>query len=1375
MKHKSLTDSQSALDDSIFSLTADEIGATFTPQQHPTNTIVNGAVQAFPESSVTVPSLDFGLSGPSAISAISTSTMVSLGGITFNLIWSNAAANLAPERFRAGVEQAATLLAAVITDKITVNIKVDYDGNGGFALGGPDGQPLSESYSSVTANLISHATPGDTTFNALPAGSSIQQQANVDVYNSQAKLWGQLGANDTSTDDGGVDFATDVNPLLLAGVALHELTHAIGRVPDGPQPNVFDLFRFTSQGVRLFDGDIREAPPAYFSIDGGVTKLADYGQGSDPSDFLNAGVQGPDDPFNEFYSSSTNQFLSAVDLQQLDALGFHVQSQVPSVTYTSFGSTKLDQVGIYFYLDPINGAPGSGPLLKLDDAPVSTLDPFTISATWRPIAVQQTSTGYEIAWFGAGEYFIWNTDSQGNFLVEPLSAAGRFSFALESAELSFQQDLNGDGIIGVHHIETSGSTNVDLLGQNYFLDPAAGGPLNPFTGAPGPVLEFNGLPEVVGQFTAPFGVWTVVGAEKTATGYEVAWDVPGTDLFRIANTDNNGNYVSVTLVSATSEQFLQSLEPSFQQDLNGDGVIGPVPSVFIDVVGTPMRQSGVFYYMYNSAGTVGFLLSDAGTPVVPGRYGTFAPIATEQTATGFDVAWQDSATGNFRVWTTDSTGNHTSTLLDNVAGTDLNLEALEPVFKEDLNGDGVIGVRIVVEASGTIQLDLVESPVSGFFLDPVGGKAESGPLLKFAGEPVPVVFADMDVLGAERLGTGYEVAFKAATADSYFVWSADSNGNLVSTLINWVSGTSPTLEAAETSFQQDLNGDGHIGPVTVIEASGSTKLDLVGNNYFFDPVSGGAGPLLKYQGAAVVVGQFGAWTPLGAEQTASGYEVAWKVVGADEYQVWNTDSNGNFVSTGSALSGTSIVLEATEVSFHQDLNGDGIIGVPPTTIEAFGTTKLDLAGATFSLDPVNGDHGPTLNFQGAAVIPGEFGSWTPIGAEQTSSGYEIAWKVNGADQYILWTTDSNGNYVTQGPALIGSSIVLEAAEVSMHQDLNGDGIIGVPATVVEAFGSTKLDLAGSTYSLDPVSGGQGPILKFGGAAVVPGEFGSWTAIGAEQTSSGYEVAWKVDSADQYIVWNTDHDGNYVSQGGAVTGASFALETAETSFHQDLNGDGVVGIPNIEAFGATRLDLVDNTYSLDPVSGGQGPTLKYQGAAVTPGQFVGLTPIGAEKTASGGFEIAWKDATGGFSIWSTDNNGNYVSTVLDHVVPTNTNLEMQESFFQQDVNGDGVIGVPPTPPSGPDGGPVESPPASGPGGDAFVFRPGLGTNSTMASVNLTPLDSQTSSAVLLPELTSNGSVAGLETLLLQGSDLSVDNHPSASLHHLADMHSGVLIH
>src|SRR6516164_181677 len=118
--------------------------------------------------------------------------------------------------------------------------------------------------------------------------------------------------------------------------------------------------------------------------------------------------------------------------------------------------------------------------------------------------------------------------------------------------------------------------------------------------------------------------------------------------------------------------------------------------------------------------------------------------------------------------------------------------------------------------------------------------------------------------------------------DQYSVWATDSNGNYMSNIIGTASGTNSTLESIETSFHQDLNGDGVIGlpplPTTLIESFGSTSLNEIGNHfYLYDGT--GVGPSLKYHGADVVEGQWGASVvPIGAEVTATGYDVAWKVL-----------------------------------------------------------------------------------------------------------------------------------------------------------------------------------------------------------------------------------------------------------------------------------------------------------------------------------------------------------------------------------------------------------------------------------------------------------------------------------------------------------------
>ena len=82
----------------------------------------------------------------------------------------------------------------------------------------------------------------------------------------------------------------------------------------------------------------------------------------------------------------------------------------------------------------------------------------------------------------------------------------------------------------------------------------------------------------------------------------------------------------------------------------------------------------------------------------------------------------------------------------------------------------------------------------------------------------------------------------------------------------------------------------------------------------------------------VTAGQFG---ELDADRrgtvAASGYDVAWKIPSTDQYTVWSTDSNGNFISNliPDVVRETAPRWKLLETTFHQDLNGDRTTGVPP--------------------------------------------------------------------------------------------------------------------------------------------------------------------------------------------------------------------------------------------------------------------------------------------------------------------------------------------------------------------------------------------------------------------------------------------------------------
>jgi hypothetical protein len=184
------------------------------------------------------------------------------------------------------------------------------------------------------------------------------------------------------------------------------------------------------------------------------------------------------------------------------------------------------------------------------------------------------------------------------------------------------------------------------------------------------------------------------------------------------------------------------------------------------------------------------------------------------------------------------------------------------------------------------------------------------------------------------------------------------------------------VQSLETSFNQNLNSDGIIGPtVTPIESSGSTTLTKVADSYFMN--YGSSGPQVRFGGTYVAAGQFGAWTPIGAEQTASGYQVAWKNGGNDQYVVWNTDSSGNFLSQSAVVTGASPTVRSLESGFNQDLNGNGVIGSV--------TSMMSSSDSAAEVGPVtSGTLALLTNYMASAFAPPAGQSAGAIAATQSS-------------------------------------------------------------------------------------------------------------------------------------------------------------------------------------------------------------------------------------------------------------------------------------------------------------------------------------------------------------------------------------------------------
>ncbi|MCA6120243.1 right-handed parallel beta-helix repeat-containing protein, partial [Bradyrhizobium sp. WSM 1738] len=262
--------------------------------------------------------------------------------------------------------------------------------------------------------------------------------------------------------------------------------------------------------------------------------------------------------------------------------------------------------------------------------------------------------------------------------------------------------------------------------------------------------------------------------------------------------------------------------------------------------------------------------------------------------------------------------------------------------------------------------------------------------------------------GTTVVGTG--------TANSTGAWSITSNALSTGThtLTTKAADAAGNISAASQSVSSVISGTP--AQATTIETAGVTSLVQNGNSYYLNSSSGGNGPILKIAGVSWVADQTG-WKAIGAEQTANGYLIAWKFASEDQYSVWNTDKNGNYISHAiGVVSGNSSTLTSFETSFQQDFNGDGTVGSITKTIESAGSTSLAQVGDSYQLNSSGGTN-LVLKMDGTAWVADKTG-WAAIGVEQTANGYLVAWKFAGQDKYSVWNTDKNGNYVSHAIGVV---------------------------------------------------------------------------------------------------------------------------------------------------------------------------------------------------------------------------------------------------------------------------------------------------------------------------------------------------------------------
>src|SRR5260221_6877371 len=515
----------------------------------------------------------------------------------------------APQSFRDAMQAAANILDSTIKDNITVTLQVgygDYYGNqitglGSSAVGGDlSGSFLS--YTNLRAALASHETSAvDQTFvNSLPTTATGNCGSGFYLPSAIEKALGIISPT-SSTLDGAVGIGAQIPTADLVGVALHEFTHAIGRETG---TGTFDLSRYTSAGNHLFSS-ASTAPAAYFSIDGGVTKLADYGQNSDPSDFLNSGVQGANDPFNEYYSGSTVQGLSTVDKQLLDALGYHVSTTAPGGPSAATSSIV-----------------GSSPTVTADGTSTTTPTVTVKDANGNAVA------GTAVTLSGSGSSNSFGTISG------TTNANGVFTTTLASTQAQNETITATEGSVQ-EHISVS------------FV---AGGPSATTSSivASLPTVTADGVSTTLLTVT----VEDAHGNSVAGTAVTLSGSGSSNSFGAISGTTNASGVFTTTLASTlVQNETITATEGSVQEHTS----VSFVPTAIL-------TQIGNNYYLDGGSGPE---LKFGGAAYVAGEWGAWKPYTEVKTATGYDVAWTAGA-GHYTVWNADSNGNWVQDLIHDV-------------------------------------------------------------------------------------------------------------------------------------------------------------------------------------------------------------------------------------------------------------------------------------------------------------------------------------------------------------------------------------------------------------------------------------------------------------------------------------------------------------------------------------------------------------------------------------------------------------------------------------------------------------------------------------------------------------------------------------
>ncbi len=881
---------------------------------------------------------------------------------------------------------------------------------------------------------------------------------------------------------------------------------------------------------------------------------------------------------------------------------------------------------------------------------------------WEIIGVESIQGIKTTAWKNNNDqYWFAEHDSDWNYD----NGSGKFlsGSALKLKETQFQQDLNNDGVIDNQFEFYEQKGNVSLakdVSGNGFIKTSDSSSYVEITGTDGKPRGDN-----------TWSGWSLVGAETINGTNKTIWKSIYNN-FWLAKHDS-----SWVLTSAegypTGAELLRS-ETDFQQDLNGDDVIGLQYSV------TENKGNIVLSKDANGNGYIQTSSSDSYHAIK----GTDGSLRGDNTWDGWTIVGAETIKGiNKTVWKSTANtfwiANHNSSwaIISSEEGTKTATEIadIETNYQQDFNNDRHIGnIKYTsIETEGNITL--VKNPSGNGFVKAYNSSSY-----------IPLTNADGNAMGDSTRSGWSLVGAETINATNKTVWKSTANtfwldihnsSWVLSSQQGYITGSE--LLSTETDFQQDFNSDGVIGiQYTVTENKGKILLvkDSDGNGFIKAYNSNSYIALTSTDGKARGDNTWSGWSLVGAETINGTNKTIWK---STANTFWLAKHDSSWVLTSDEGYPTGSELLSTETDFQQDFNEDSVIGLQYSVTENKGNIILskDSNGNGYIQTSALDSYQSIKDIDGSLRGDNTWSGWNLVGAEIIKGVNKTVWK---STANTFWIANHNSSWAIISSEE-GTKTATEIAdiEINYQQDFNGDETIGsISKTSTETKGNISLakDVHGNGFVKASGSNSYIAITGTDGKARGDNTWSGWRLVGAETINNTNKTIWK-SKANTF--WTANHNSSWVLISAEEgTKALSEIEEKETQFIQDFNSDGIIGTAKkyieSESLGTISLFTDQNKYSYIQeyglnikiaVKNHLGQSLK----EVETNNGSQRTIIAAE-TITGINKILFKESSGYFiadfdSNWK-EKSDSYQKIKLSEIIK-------RETEFEEDLNSDGSIG------------------------------------------------------------------------------------------------------